>query len=124
MTSKISTSTHPIISKSTYVNPLSTSTSNFNKITKSINNVNNSQMQNSINPSMSLIPVQKSLATSTNIIEIPLSSSHSSSNLLQSSIDLGKSNILNYSYIPRYYRRSLSNKKINNYDYYFPYGKV
>ena len=125
MTSQISTSTNPIISKSTYVNPLSTSTNNFNKMTQSINNLNNSQMLRSVNPSMSLIPTDKSLAVSTHIIEIPLSSSRSTSNMLQSSINLtGKSTIFNYSYLPRVYRRTLSNQKLNNNDNYTSYGQI
>ena len=124
ITSKISTSTNPIIAKSSYVNPLSVSTNNFNKMTQSINTVNNSQMIRSINPTMNLIPSDKSLAVSTNIIEIPLSSYRSTTNIQQSSVDLGKSTILNYSYMPRIYRRSLSNTKLNNSDYYIPYSKI
>ena len=132
MPSKLSTSTSPIVTTSTtYANPLSTSTYNYNnasipKMTQSVNtNVNNSQMLgiNSINPSMSIYPTNNSMAASTKYIQIPLSSSHSNSNLLQSSIDLnsslGKSVLLNYSYMPRIYSRSLSKKKLNNYDNYY-----
>ena len=129
MTSKISTSTKPIMTTSTYVNPYSARTNHFsntsiNKMTQSINsNVNNSQLfgLSSINPSMSLIQSNKSLQVPTKVIEIPLTSSNSSSNILQSSTNFGaytgKSMILNYSYVPRVYSRSLSRSKINNYYY-------
>ena len=126
--SKLSTSTNPIMTQSTYVNQYSDSTNNFNNA--SINNmttsvdtsVTNSQMFgiNSINPSMSLIPSNKYMEGSTKVIEIPLASSNSSSNILQSSTyfgsPIGKSSILNYSYRPRVYSRSLSRDKLNNYD--------
>ena len=129
MTSKISTSTKPIMTTSTYVNPYSARTNHFsnisiNKMTQSINsNVNNSQLfgLSSINPSMSLIQSNKSLQVPTKVIEIPLTSSNSSSNILRSSTNFGaytgKSMILNYSYVPRVYSRSLSRSKINNYYY-------
>ena len=129
MTSKISTSTNPIMTTSTYINPYSARTSNFNntsinKMTQSFNsNVNNSQLLglNSINPSKSLIHSNKSLQVPTKVIEIPLTSSISYSNILQSSTNFGaytgKSSILNYSYVPRVYSRSLSRSKINNYYY-------
>lgn len=120
----MSTTTHrPIMTTSTYLSPLSTRTNNFNKVTTSINtNVNNSQLYGitSINPTMSLSRNDKSLGVSTKVIEIPLSSSISSSNLLQSSVVkpyTDRSNILNYSYPPRVYSRSLSIKRINDYDY-------
>ena len=121
---QMSTTTHrPIMTTSTYLSPLSTRTNNFNKVTTSINtNVNNSQLygMTSINPTMSLSRNDKSLGVSTKVIEIPLSSSISSSNLLQSSVVkpyTDRSNILNYSYAPRVYSRSLSIKRINDYDY-------
>ena len=95
-------------------------------MTQSVNTVNtkvnNSQLfgLSSINPSKSIIPSDKSLAVSTKVIEIPLTSSYSSSNILQSSTKFesstGRSVILNYSYIPRVYSRSLSRSKLNSYD--------
>ena len=135
MPSKLSTSTNPIMTTST----LSTRTNNFNnpsinrmtqsinssinKMTQSINtNVNNSQTYgiNSIYPSTSVMPIDKSLTASTKVIEIPLSSSNSTSNILQSSTNFGpltgRSAIFNYSYAPRIYSRSLSRNKDNQYD--------
>ena len=135
MPSKLSTSTNPIMTTST----LSTRTNHFNnpsinrmtqsinssinKMTQSINtNVNNSQTYgiNSIYPSTSVMPIDKSLTASTKVIEIPLSSSNSTSNILQSSTNFGpltgRSAIFNYSYAPRIYSRSLSRNKDNQYD--------
>ena len=134
MPSKLSTSTNPIMTTST----LSTRTNNFNnpsinRMTQSINssinimsqsintNVNNSQIYgiNSIYPS-NIMPIEKSLTASTKVIEIPLSSSNSTSNILQSSTNFGpltgRSAIFNYSYVPRVYSRSLSRNKDNQYD--------
>ena len=135
MPSKLSTSTNPIMTTST----LSTRTNHFNnpsinrmtqsinssinKMTQSINtNVNNSQTYgvNSIYPSTSIMPIDKSLTASTKVIEIPLSSLNSTSNILQSSTNFGpltgRSAIFNYSYVPRIYSRSLSRNKDNQYD--------
>ena len=129
MSSKISTSTNPLISTSSYINP--TRTNSFNalditKMTKSVNSVYNSQIfgVQSINPSISQVnPNLKSYNTSTNVIEIPLSYSTSSSNILQSPTNLRtstlKSLVLNNSYIPRYYSRSLSSSKLNNLNNYY-----
>ena len=127
ISSQIATSTNPVMMTSSYANPLATRTSSYNasdinKLTQSINSLNNSQMFGiqSINPSMSLVnPNLKSynINTSTKVIEIPLSSSTSSTNILQSPIDLKtsttKSFVLNNSTNPRIYSRSLPKNNLN-----------
>ena len=129
ISSQIATSTNPVMMTSSYANPLATRTSSYNasdinKLTQSINSLNNSQMFGiqSINPSMSLVnPNLKSynINTSTKVIEIPLSSSTSSTNILQSQspIDLKtsttKSFVLNNSTNPRIYSRSLPKNNLN-----------
>ena len=127
ISSQIATSTNPVMMTSSYANPLATRTNSYNasdinKLTQSINSLNNSQMFGiqSINPSMSLVnPNLKSynVNTSTKIIEIPLSSSTSSTNILQSPIDLKtsttKSFVLNNSTNPRIYSRSLPKNNLN-----------
>ena len=129
ISSQIATSTNPVMMTSSYANPLATRTSSYNasdinKLTQSINSLNNSQMFGiqSINPSMSLVnPNLKSynVNTSTKVIEIPLSSSTSSTNILQSQspIDLKtsttKSFVLNNSTNPRIYSRSLPKNNLN-----------
>ena len=129
ISSQIATSTNPVMMTSSYANPLATRTSSYNasdinKLTQSINSLNNSQMFGiqSINPSMSLVnPNLKSynINTSTKVIEIPLSSSTSSTNILQSQspIDLKtsttKSFVLNTSTNPRIYSRSLPKNNLN-----------
>jgi hypothetical protein len=127
LASQISTQSNPIASKSTYSIPLSPrinnlTTSNINTMTQSVN-VNNPQvLASSINPSMSLNPYQ-SYSISTNNIGVPLVSSTSNSNLLQSPRDLQtstmvKSFVLDNSYIPnRVISHSLPKKKLNNYYY-------
>ena len=97
--------------------------SSINRMTQSVDtNINNSQTYgvNSIYPSNSIMPIDKSVTASTKVIEIPLSSSTSSSNILQSSTNFGPltggSRIFNYSYVPRIYSRSLSRNKDNQYD--------
>lgn len=129
MSSLISTSTNPVMTTSSYANPLlvrtnSFNASNINKMTSSVNSINNSQMfgLQSMNPSMSLVnPNIKSYNASTNVIEIPLSSS-TSSNILQSPIGLKtstvKSFVLNNNSNPRFYSRSLPKNKINNLNNY------
>ena len=133
--SKLSTSTNPIVTTSTLstrtnhfnnpsINRMSQSiNSSINRMTQSVDtNINNSQMYgvNSIYPSNSIMPIDKSVTASTKVIEIPLSSSTSSSNILQSSTNFGpltgRSRIFNYSYVPRIYSRSLSRNKDNQYD--------
>ena len=127
ISSQIATSTNPVMTTSSYANPLATRTSSYNasdinKLTQSINSLNNSQMFGiqSINPSMSLVnPNLKSynVNTSTKVIEIPLSSSTSSTNILQSPIDLKtsttKSFVLNNNTNPRIYSRSLPKNNLN-----------
>ena len=129
ISSQIATSTNPVMMTSSYANPLATRTSSYNasdinKLTQSINSLNNSQMFGiqSINPSMSLVnPNLKSynINTSTKVIEIPLSSSTSSTNILQSQspIDLKtsttKSFVLNNNTNPRIYSRSLPKNNLN-----------
>ena len=129
ISSQIAKSTNPVMMTSSYANPLATRTSSYNasdinKLTQSINSLNNSQMFGiqSINPSMSLVnPNLKSynVNTSTKVIEIPLSSSTSSTNILQSQspIDLKtsttKSFVLNNSTNPRIYSRSLPKNNLN-----------
>ena len=118
---------------SSYSNPYTSGTNSYNistinKMTQSVNSVNNSQMfgVQSINPSMSLVnPNVKPLSTSTNVIEIPLGSSTSSTNILHSPMDLknwtGKSIALSNSYNPRVNSHSLPKNNINNlnnYNYY------
>lgn len=133
--SKLSTSTNPIVTTSTLstrtnhfnnpsINRMSQSiNSSINRMTQSVDtNINNSQTYgvNSIYPSNSIMPIDKSVTASTKVIEIPLSSSTSSSNILQSSTNFGPltggSRIFNYSYVPRIYSRSLSRNKDNQYD--------
>ena len=184
MTSQISTSTNPVMTTSSYVNPLSARTntfnvSNINKMSQSVNSINNSQLlgfqsinpsmslgntnikpynastnvieiPQSINPSMSLVnpnvksynsstnviqsinpsmslvnPNLKSYNATTNVLEIPLASSTSSSNIIQSPIDLKTSTVktfnINTSSNPRIYSRSLPKNRLNylnNYNYY------
>lgn len=133
MSSQISTSTNPVMMTSSYSNPYTSGTNSYNistinKMTQSVNSVNNSQMfgVQSINPSMSLVnPNVKPLSTSTNVIEIPLGSSTSSTNILHSPMDLknwtGKSIALSNSYNPRVNSHSLPKNNINNlnnYNYY------
>ena len=120
MTSQISTSTNPVMTTSSYVNPLSARTntfnvSNINKMSQSINSINNSQLLGfqSINPSMSLGNTNiKPYNASTNVIEIPQSinpsmslvnpnvkSYNSSSNFIQSinpSMSLVNPNLKSY----------------------------
>ena len=131
-TSQLPTSTNPVMMTSSYVNPLSVRTNSFNasnikKMTESVNSLKNSQMLGfqSINPSMTLVnPNNKFYNASTNVIEIPLAYSTSSSNILQPPVNLKTSTVrsfaLNNSVNPKIYSRSLLKNKLNNlnYNYY------